>query len=177
MRLFFGFDLEPGDKAAIADWRDRHAAASGRPVPPANFHITLAFLGDLDTRVLEHLCDKMDALCTDLPSKPLVIKLDRVGYWPSPRIYWLGTSADCDAIKNTARKLQFMGQAFGSRRERLSFTPHITLYRGCERPPPAPLTMPLITLALREVVLFESKQGRSAVSYTPLAAWPLTGNP
>ena len=177
MRLFFAFDLYPGDKAAIADWRDRHASASGRPVPAANFHITLAFLGDLEPRILERLCGSMDALHENLRSSALTIPLDRVGYWPSPGIYWLGTNADDSPIKVLASKLQSLGQTFGVRRERQTFVPHITLHRRCETPPPAPLTMPLINVDLNEVVLFESKQGRNAVSYAPLAVWPLSQRP
>jgi 2'-5' RNA ligase len=173
MRLFFGFDLDPATKAAIADWRDRYTIASGRAVPAANFHITLAFFGELETRLLDRLCDTLDAYQAELPLRPLSIALDRVGYWPSPGIYWLGTSANATEINALAHRLQSIGQNFGVRRERQKFIPHITLYRRCDTPPPAPISMPLINAELREVVLFESMQGRTAVSYTPLAAWPL----
>ena len=47
MRVFFGLELDASTTLAIADWRDRQLACAGRPVPPANFHITLAFIGEL----------------------------------------------------------------------------------------------------------------------------------
>ena len=50
MRLFFGFDLPLDSKTRIAAWRDRFVRADGRSVPAANFHITLAFLGEIDHR-------------------------------------------------------------------------------------------------------------------------------
>jgi 2'-5' RNA ligase len=173
MRLFFGFDLDAGSKSAIADWRDRHALAGGRPVPAANFHITLAFLGELDERRLERLCDRVDAAQAEMAERPLSLSLDRVGYWPSPGIYWLGTSADCAAMTALAARLASVGQALGSRRERRAFEPHVTLYRRCDTPPPAPSREPLFDLQLTELLLFQSQQGRSGVSYRPLAAWPL----
>jgi 2'-5' RNA ligase len=173
MRLFFAFDLSPDSKAAIADWRDRYTVAEGRSVPPGNFHITLVFLGDLEERLVERLCDRVDERLPAFGSQPARLTLDRVGYWPSPGIYWLGTGADITALAAIVRKLGSIAEAFGARRERQSFVPHVTLYRRCASPPPAPVSEPRINLELQEITLFESIRGRSAVSYRPLASWPL----
>ena len=45
MRVFFGLEPDQQTILAIADWRDRQFNAAGRAVTPANFQITLAFIG------------------------------------------------------------------------------------------------------------------------------------
>ena len=173
MRLFFGFDLAPETKASIADWRDRYVVADGRPVPPANFHITLAFLGQVDGKLMERLCDSVDEQRNALRPGPLSITLDGVGYFSSPGAYWLGTGADTGYLATIARKLGSIGQRFGARRERQVYVPHVTLYRRCTSPPPAPIVDPRFLLALNEVTLFESRSGRGGVVYEPRAVWAL----
>ena len=56
MRVFFGLELDPATALPIADWRDRQLAGAGKPVPPANFHVTLAFIGALNAGAIERLC-------------------------------------------------------------------------------------------------------------------------
>jgi 2'-5' RNA ligase len=175
MRLFFGFDLSSDSKTAIAAWRDRFAIADGRPVPPANFHITLAFLGEVNERLVERLGDSVDARLDALPWQPWALLLNRVGYWPAPGIYWLGTSSDTAELAALARKLGSIGQEFGARRERRTYVPHVTLMRRCGSPPPAPVHEPDIEIALEDITLFESRSGRSGVVYEPLLTWSLSG--
>jgi 2'-5' RNA ligase len=173
MRLFFGFDLPHDSKNAIAAWRDRFAIADGRPVPPANFHVTLAFLGELDHRLVEGLCESVDAGLDALPPEPQSLLLDRVGFWPAPAIFWLGTGSGAGEITTMARKLGTIGQQFGARRDRRTYVPHVTLARQCKTPPPAPLEAPRIALSLEEFSLFESRSGRRGVVYEPLVNWRL----
>jgi len=173
VRLFFGFDLPGDSKTALAEWRDRFVVADGRPVPPANFHITLAFLGDIEKRFVERLCDSVDARLDTLASEPQSLLLDRPGYWPAPGIFWIGTSSDTARVSMIARKLGSLGQEFGARRDRRTYVPHVTLLRRCVAPPPAPLAEPRIALSLDEFTLFESRPGRNAVAYEPLSTWRL----
>jgi 2'-5' RNA ligase len=168
MRLFFGLDPLAGDKRAIDSWRQRVATADGRPVPPANFHLTLAFLGEVDERRLEALCDTVDELA--LPGAG-ELRLDRVGYWPRPGILWIGPAAPQPALETLAGDLGRAGQAVGAGRERRRFVPHLTLYRGCRVPPPAPAEPPDLPFRYRGVTLFESRRGRDGIRYEPVAAW------
>ena len=139
MRLFFA--LEPGGQTAIdiADWRDRQLPAAGRPVPVANLHITLAFLGEISSHRLERLCNAVDQYlqCKSLPGGELT--LDQVGYWSKPRILWLGPSQWPESLNQLAAGLGQLGGVEGGKRKRGAFQPHITLFRGCETAPAAPL--------------------------------------
>ncbi len=171
MRVFFGLELDTDGRRALADWRERYGAAAGRAVPAANFHITLAFIGAVDNRKLDTLCRAVDDWEPDTGSGEVV--LDQVGYWPKPGIYWAGPSQPVLGLAALARKLQHLGGLVGARLEKKSFAPHVTLYRHCTEPPPAPTVPPGVTLAYDRWTLFESHMGRQGVSYQALEHWPL----
>ncbi|NND67836.1 MAG: RNA 2',3'-cyclic phosphodiesterase, partial [Halioglobus sp.] len=60
MRLFFALEAEPETALAIANWRDASLLTDGRPVPAANFHITLAFVGATPHAKSERLANAVD---------------------------------------------------------------------------------------------------------------------
>ncbi|AQA19857.1 2'-5' RNA ligase [Halioglobus japonicus] len=173
MRLFFGLEPLPGEARAIADWRDRSLPVDGRAVPAANFHITLAFLGELDQRRLERLCDAVDSCVDQLNPAGLTLTLDNIGYWSKPRICWLGPSRWPDHLPALAKRLNHIGVSEGGRRERNNYQPHVTLYRSCDTPPSAPAQPPALPMTCDHFSLYESRQGRQGVSYHPLASWAL----
>lgn len=174
MRVFFGLELDSKTAMDIAAWRDRDAACLGRAVPPANFHITLAFIGEIDNFKQEQLCLSVDEWLTGRPVSGADFTLDRVGYWPKPGIYWLGCSSCPQQLASLAEKLWNITARAGGKRARKAFQPHITLYRGCTDAPVAPATVPSIPVSYRHFSLFESIQGKRGVSYRVLQDWELT---
>ena len=173
MRVFFGLDPSGNCKRRIEDWRDRFVQADGRPVPAANFHITLAFVGDIDYGPLERLCDAVDTWMTRAQPTSCEVTLDRVGYFAGPAIFWVGPTHIPDTLRALAQALQQRALSAGARRDTHEWVPHVTLYRRCVLPPPVPLTNPDFTLAFDHMTLFESRAGNSGVRYTPLAEWEL----
>ena len=173
MRVFFALEPDVETQRAIADWRDRFARAEGMPVPAANFHLTLAFVGDVDNRQLDTLCRTLDEREDEVTAEAGALALDQVGFWPGPDIYWMGCSEPVPELASLSRKLQHLGSRVGAKLPRKPFTPHVTLYRRCLLPPPAPVLPPAITLAYNQFALLESVRGRSGVSYHALAAWEL----
>ncbi len=173
MRLFFALEL-PGETArAVATWRDRELAPVGRPVPAANFHITLAFVGELPAPRLERLCLAVDEwVSRDVPVGGH-LQLDRTGYWQKPGIYWLGPSRWPQQLTALAKKLGGLSSGSGGKRDKRRLQPHVTLFRRCQPPPPAPVRQPHFALDYHHFALFESRQGKSGVSYHPLAHWDL----
>tara|TARA_R110001592_G_scaffold363323_1_gene683938 strand:- start:33863 stop:34393 length:531 start_codon:yes stop_codon:yes gene_type:complete len=172
MRTFLALEL-PGETAMqIADWRDRQFGHVGRPVPPANFHLTLAFIGELSESALERLCLTTEAWLADGEPPGGEILLDCTGYWPKPGIYWLGPNKWPETLSQLAGKLRHLTTAVGARRDRNAFRPHVTLFRNCSTAPP--VTAPAISWQYRHFTLFESRQGKTGVSYHPLQHWELT---
>ena len=202
MRVFFALELDPATAVQVADWRERQfsfaasppggrdsagrtsagrtsagRSSAGRPVPPANFHITLAFVGDLREPSLEQLCGAVDNWleASDPAPSGSSIRLDTIGYWPKPGIYWLGPDSWPDQLTELAGKLRGLATSAGGKRDRNRFQPHVTLFRGCSGAPPPPVEPPDFTLAYSHFTLFESRQGRKGVSYHPLQDWRLEG--
>ncbi len=172
MRVFFALDPEDFTRRAIDDWRAGEALV-GRPVPAANFHLTLAFIGDLANAELERLCQRVDRLCEEADFAAVDTVLDTTGYWARPGIWWLGPSDTPNTVTALAERLRGIGSRYGGRADRKPFQAHLTLSRHCELPPPAPLVAPNFTLQCLDFSLFESRQGRGGVSYHPLATWSL----
>ncbi len=136
MRLFFALLPGPDLAREIADWRERSISADGRPVPLANLHITLAFLGELSHHRLDPLCQAADELLTAPGLHLQTLRLNETGYWPRPGILWLGPSHWEGALANLAGQLQSRGALAGGKVKRGAYRPHLTLFRGCDQPPP-----------------------------------------
>lgn len=173
MRLFFAL-VPPAELAAeIASWRLRYLSADGREVPVANLHITLAFLGEISPHRLEQLCCNTDELLAKEDPRLQALTLDETGYWPKPGILWLGPSRWPDSLTRLAGQLQTRGAAAGGRGKAGAYRPHITLFRGCERPPPAALARPDLCFPCADLALLESRNGRRGVQYRDVANWQL----
>jgi 2'-5' RNA ligase len=173
IRVFFGLELDATTAVQVTDWRDRQLACAGQPVPPANFHITLAFIGPLREPAIARLCLAVDEWLARSTVTAATLHLDRTGYWHKPGIYWLGPTTWPEHLDRLAQKLNSLASAVGAKRDRNPFQPHITLYRGCNTAPPAPALTPSIDMAYQHCALFESRQGKQGVSYHVLQDWDL----
>ena len=178
MRTFFALDLPAQSKLAIARWREsafRSLEAGGlaRPVPAANFHMTLAFIGELPQRKLEQLCDRVDALLGSKPCAAGIVELNEVGYWPRNGILWLGPAQCPGELQQLATRLRTLAGQAGGKRESKAFQPHISLFRRCTIAPPASLSAPEFAVGYAEITLFESHRGDQGASYQPIHRWTL----
>lgn len=170
MRVFFGLDLPAEGILEIDHWRAKQLHCDGNPVPPENFHITLAFVGSIAPSAIEGLLDDADSLAG---TERLAVQLDQAGYFHKPGIFWFGSSVTPPALATLSAGLRKVAANNGSRLERKPLQPHVTLYRRCAAPPPAPPSVPVIELTWRHFTLFESMQGRRGVRYREIAQWEL----
>jgi len=177
MRVFFGLAPDTTTALAIADWRDRQLHCAGRPVSPANLHLTLAFVGEVSNPALERLCNEVEDWLPRAAIPGDTLTLDCTGYWHRPGIYWLGATRWPGPLTRLAGKLGILTGAAGGKRDRRAFQPHITLYRRCNEPPPGPPLPPSIPMPYGQCTLFESRRGRQGVSYHALENWPLAAIP
>lgn len=169
MRLFFGLELTPSAKLNIEKWREINMPPLDGPVPAANFHITLAFLGNVPLAHQERLFEQADQITAPAFS----LKIDQMGYWPKPRTLWIGPSVVPPALKNLADNLSAIAARLGLSKESRDYVPHISLYRKQAGNPPVCLMQPDINVTFEQFCLFESCPGRQGVQYHVLARWPL----
>lgn len=165
-RVFFA--LWPDDDlrsrlAAVA----RGMAADGRLVPAEHLHLTLAFPGTVSTDVAAALIHRAAVI----EGPPIHLRLDHFGYFPGPRVAWLGPSEPPLELEALAAWLQGICHDCGLRREDRPFRPHVTLRRYVSRSESVPVE-PLDWFADR-LVMIESGQGGHPGPYRVLWSWAL----
>ncbi len=104
----------------------------GRATRPASIHLTLAFLGDVPTAVLERVMHPPRTVC--LP--PFELVLDRLGVWDHNGIGWAAPSTPPEGLLLLQHRLADWLAGCGLRLESRRFAPHVTLVRRSRRSMP-----------------------------------------
>lgn len=175
MRSFIAIELPDGfadETAALA--RALSAGVRGRFVPRGSYHVTLAFLGDVDEALAREAASAVDEAAREAGPVPLeAIGLGTLGprsdalclaLHPDPALM-----AACSALRGalTRRSVPFDGRAF---------RPHVTVARRAVLPerPLAGLSFPRPARA-RSLALFKSTLTPEGAVYERLHAAPLAG--
>lgn len=169
MRTFFA--LKPCAETALAveAWCQLSWPLLQRPIPAANYHLTLAFLGDIGAGQLEYLA----GCAASLDGGVINLALDTLGYWNKPQILWLGPAICPQELLDLAQRLKLSAGNCGLKVERRAYRPHLSLARRVSPEPAAALTPPRFNCHFNSFALYESRQGRAGVHYREVEAWPL----
>jgi 2'-5' RNA ligase len=143
---------------------------AGRAVPPANFHVTLAFLGLQRTEVIPTVCD----IAGRLRLEPCRVVMDEVGTFARAGVMWLGVSRLPESLRRFQQELMEALQAAEIGHDPKPWTFHLTLYRRLRKPFP---TLPPVAIewALKGFDLVESAAARKGVEYHSIGPWPTAG--
>lgn len=136
-----------------------------------NLHLTLVFLGATGANQLA----AYEAELTDVPVPALKLILDRYGYWPQPRILWLGSSQTPPELYELVADLHRRLRGCGFTPERRAFQAHITLARKFPGPAPAQPPATPIRWRVNNIVLIESLREEGGSRYRVLRRWPGLG--
>ncbi len=167
-RLFFALPIPRDAALALDHWRRPLPLQSGRWVPLANLHLTLAFLGAVDDNALDAL---LDSDMTGL--RPFTLPFGELGYFAKPKVLFAAPTSIPDALLTLAEHCQRLQGRYGNARKEPRYQPHITLARDVE-PPVPPAAMPLaIQFDCRQFALMASHNSKDGVRYQELASWPL----
>ncbi|MDK2970729.1 MAG: 2,3-cyclic 3-phosphodiesterase [Candidatus Sumerlaeota bacterium] len=135
-RVFFALPLDDARRAVLADMTERLAkAARFTPaeiswVPPANFHLTLHFLGAVPVPTVERLIAALPAAARDVP--PFELRLRGIGYFPhhkAPRVFWAGVSRPLAGLMALHNRIARLIESEGLTLQHDNFHAHITLAR------------------------------------------------
>jgi len=138
-RLFFALWPERDLQAKLAAWA-KQAAGKGRPTRRENIHLTLAFLGDIESALIADLI----ALARELSIAPFSLVLDQIGYWKHNRIIWCGAKQDPPALTALVGQLRARLDAAGIAYDHQPFVSHVTLVRNAPGLEAAPAWIPLM---------------------------------
>jgi 2'-5' RNA ligase len=165
-RLFFALDPDPETRNRLVR-AQRSLDLSGRRVPAANIHMTLAFLGNVPVSQLGDLC----ALAADLDFPPGEITLDRAGSFRKSRVGWLGCSEPPRGLETFQGMLVNALSDNGFHPDARAWKPHVTLYRDLRKPFDTIPVKP-VRWRLSEFCLMHSGQCPKGVLYTAIGRWP-----
>jgi 2'-5' RNA ligase len=168
-RLFFALWPDAAAQAALAAKSKEVARrCAGRPVPGANLHLTLAFLGEVDAGAIPALRHA----ARPGPEAAFELVLDQLGAFARAGVAWAGCRRPPQELialqAGLARRIREAGFAPDER----AFAAHLTLARRI-REPLAPEPMEAVRWRVGSFALVESVRGEGA--YRTLAEWPLEG--
>jgi 2'-5' RNA ligase len=101
-----------------------------RWVDPNIIHLTLKFLGDIDSERLDEINLAIDEAAGGI--SPFGIVLKEVGAFPNlnrVNIVWVGANGDLDKLDALQKQIELNLEQLGFPREDRAFTPHMTLGR------------------------------------------------
>lgn len=177
MRSFIAISLPPPIQTYLTQLQDelKSTGADVKWVEPANIHLTLKFLGEIDEYTAERIKTAMLEACTLV--KPFALSLASLGGFPStnnPRVIWIGIKEGITETTLLAAHLEKKLVTLGIIEDH-PFTAHITLGRvrtGKNRKELAQkLQQPLlpegtpISFLVDRITLYESKLSPHGPTY------------
>ena len=145
----------------------RRHTGPGRPIPEANLHLTLAFLGKVEETRIPALLAATGEL--ELPAFDL--RIDRRGRWARSGILWLAPSTPPAALNRLVKGIWGALEPLEFWSDFRDFRPHVTIARRCGRGgrgEVAPVDWPV-----RDFALMVSDLDHKGASYRVLERWPL----
>ena len=149
---------------------------------PANIHLTLKFLGDLDEKRVELL---LQTTCQSVAeAKPFVLTTGDLGFFPNqkrPRVMWIGLGGDIPAITDLQEKLDRDLAAVGFPADDKPFSPHLTIGRFrtskninslCNKI--SEIDFGAIQFVVDHITVMRSQLDPAGAIYTPLEKCPLS---
>ena len=155
-RLFFAIWPDaPARERLAALGREVAQVARGKPVPSANLHLTLAFLGEIEDARAEQL----DEMAAEIEAPAFRLRFDRVGSFAKARVAWAGCSRAPAELVDLQSRLAKSLAGRGFALEERPFAPHLTLARKAATALP-PARIEPIEWQVRDLALVASRAGR-----------------
>ena len=133
-RLFIAITVPDVVKVEIKRTQDQLRASVSQGAvgwtKPENFHLTLRFLGKVETVSIVAIVDALRAVCE--PDAPLQLRVSGVGFFPkarAPRVIWVGVKDSADRLARIQQAVQAASLRFTTEKPEERFNAHITLGR------------------------------------------------
>jgi len=132
MRTFIAITLPKEIKDSLSGILETLKAtqADVKWVAPANIHLTLKFLGEIDDKKIQEIAEIMEIVAKNKPA--FTMSASSLGAFPKPdypRVIWLGLDKGAQEAKEIAEDLEENIAKLGIPKETRPFSSHITLGR------------------------------------------------
>ncbi|OYT55843.1 MAG: RNA 2',3'-cyclic phosphodiesterase [Candidatus Hecatellales archaeon ex4484_218] len=131
IRSFIAVDIEDKslqDKIVILQQDLMGTGANLKFVEPENLHLTLRFLGEIPSSILEQVCRELKTLKFNVFN----LNLQGVGAFPNLRrinVVWVGVKEGAENLKQIAQKVELTVRKLGFPPDPKGFSPHLTIAR------------------------------------------------
>jgi 2'-5' RNA ligase len=178
-RLFVAVPLTDDSRSALATLLAEAAPRGlpGRAVRPANWHVTLRFLGEVDETGRDRLLGALDG--ADLGPR-FTVSWGALGAFPRPAratVLWVGADRGSGALERLAAAVEEAVRSAGFPDEDRPFRAHLTLSRIRPHQDVTPLLEGAegfgVTMPVDRVVVFRSHLGRGPARYEVMEEFPL----
>jgi 2'-5' RNA ligase len=187
-RLFFGVPV-PGPARAPLEAalpRLEPLLPGARLAPPGGWHLTLAFLGQVQPEMADEVVRVGEAAVAGVG--PARLRLEGAGTVPESgrkaRVLWTGIGGDTETLVRLAAALSSACKAAGLRSEDRALAPHLTLARFSTPAPVPQEALDLVAAAAAESEPWEARElacfrstlgGPRGARYRVVREFPLTG--
>ena len=134
LRLFVALEIPEAVRAGIQKAQDelRHKFASSgiRWANPTQFHLTLKFLGDIESTHLDTLSYDLQTACSRFSQFRLTA--EKAGIFPNPhkpRVLWIGLSEESGELVRLQSEIESTTAYFTNEQRDEKFTAHVTIGR------------------------------------------------
>jgi 2'-5' RNA ligase len=137
IRVCIAMDISDPARSSLSGVMDRLRTAiprGARWVDPQGIHLTLKFLGNIDSARTDWI---LESLCRiGQESSSFSLRLAGLGVFPNqrePRVLWAGVEGDTEPLTCLQEKVEKAMADQGFTKERHGFNPHLTIGRVRDR--------------------------------------------
>jgi RNA 2',3'-cyclic 3'-phosphodiesterase len=133
IRSFIAIELPQEVRQALASLQAKLKSAGNIPVrwvDPGSIHLTLKFLGDIDSGSTNKIAETMAEASSVI--HPFNIAVSGTGVFPNParvQIVWVGLTGELERLNQLQKRIEDGLELLGFKAERRPFTPHLTIAR------------------------------------------------
>lgn len=132
MRLFAAVEVPDAERERLALAIGGLASLPLRLTPEEQWHITVAFFGEVPETVVGDLTERLRRAAAR--TAPLKLQLSRAGTFPNnperARVLWIGLDGEIGELTRLAERCTAAGRRCGIAMEDRRFSPHLTIGRA-----------------------------------------------
>lgn len=141
VRTFIGVHLKDSVleriEGLIAELCHKPGGQAARWVPAHNIHLTVKFLGDVESDALPAISDAVAGAVGII--QPVAVEVAGLGCFPNtrrPRIVWAGLRGELNTLNAMQQAIEDALEPLGHQRDKRPFSPHLTIGRVNRRATP-----------------------------------------
>lgn len=168
IRLFFALWPDQVTRQSIVKKTKPLLVDIPNKITPANFHVTLAFIGYVEKSQLSCYRQAADAVCAER----FVLRLNTTGFFPQAKMFWLGCKSVNPELKHLVSKLNDELGFCDYTADQRPYTPHVSLARKYNQSSLFEFNDE-IEWQVNSFSLIESRSTNGGVEYHELYSWLL----